>query len=403
MNVVISSILSPRPETPARAPLRLVVDTTGHDVTEAPMPPSTLGQRLSTLGPAAAKLNERLEQIVSRGKQATAPTLRRIIAEQPVDRIVRAQALTFGAPGDGRVTVGFADHETTAHPHAFAQIVQRAGVGFAYADGLRQGASWRPELLQHILSEHYRHDRACYLMREVAGTTRGFLSDRYKRLDSRPLLESFGEACTAMGLELYEGVASDVRTAVRAIRPVAFEPVSGEALAFGLSWSNSDYGAGVYSIMLFTLRLRCLNGMTSVSDDDEVLRRVHLGRKLSADVELSAATLAHETRAMASATRDVVRSLMSPAALDRRCRVIRDAASREVSFSAALRQARNVLSKKDTERAQAMFEGDDVVMLPPGRTMWRASNVFSWLANETDDADRKLALQAAAGAIVAAV
>ena len=39
-------------------------------------------------------------------------------------------------------------------------------------------------------------------------------------------------------------------------------------------------------------------------------------------------------------------------------------------------------------------------MLPEGKTAWRFSNALSWVAGQTNNADRKLDLQRAAGVAI---
>src|SRR5690606_24103047 len=220
---------------------------------------------------------------------------------------------------------------------------------------------WQRELAADVLSRHYSHagsQRA--LVRTVGGTVRGVLSDRYRRLDSRPLLDAFLNAATKLGAVPFEGRGSDVRTSLRMVIPTVQEPTPGECLVWGLSWTNSDYGAGAYQIALFGLRLICLNGMVA----EKALRTQHLGRALPDNVEFSAQTLKLDTKTMISATTDVVRSAISPEALERANQRIVEAAGEEVSTSSMLRRVSTRLSKADQKKAKELFEGDDVVMLP---------------------------------------
>jgi hypothetical protein len=45
------------------------------------------------------------------------------------------------------------------------------------------------------------------------------------------------------------------------------------------------------------------------------------------------------------------------------------------------------------------FESPDVINLPEGNTAWRASNAISWVARQTKDAELRLDLERAAGAL----
>ena len=46
------------------------------------------------------------------------------------------------------------------------------------------------------------------------------------------------------------------------------------------------------------------------------------------------------------------------------------------------------------------FESPDVINLPEGGTAWRASNAISWVARNTEDAELRIDLERAAGALV---
>ena len=59
---------------------------------------------------------------------------------------------------------------------------------------LVNGAPWQRGLAARILNDSFYNGgagRARHLVRSVGGQVRGVLSDKYRRLDSRPLLEAF--------------------------------------------------------------------------------------------------------------------------------------------------------------------------------------------------------------------
>jgi hypothetical protein len=350
---------------------------------------------------AAAKAN--LERIVTNGMANAGPVIQRVLDEVPTDSVVKASAMTFQVLSSGQLYFGTSGNNWFAHQNALGQIVARAGVPMPYARSLAAGGDkhdgqmWRRDLLSHIMREHYSNDPGRYLIRSVGDQARGFLSDRYRRLDSRPLLDSFVTACKAIDAVPYEGVATEVRTSVRAILPRVFEPVPGEFMVFGLSWHNSDYGAGTYSVNAFALRLICLNGMIGETS----MKQVHLGRRLDENLEFSARTYALDTQTMTSATADIVKSVMGDRAIERRIEAIQAAHSQEMSAAQGMRSVSKVLTKSEQGRVKDAFDGPDVTMLPAGKTAWRFSNALSWVANTTEDAERKLELQGLAGKFAA--
>lgn len=339
----------------------------------------------------------RLEKVVSEGVARAGSVIESVFANVPTDSIVKGAKMVIDVDAEGRVHAAGGEF----HAHAFGQLTERAGVPLPYARSLREGgkgAAWQRELLETILRTHYAHDTSRYLVRQAAGQVRGFLSDKYRRLDSRPLLDAFVGGCKDVGAVPFEGVANEVRTSVRAIIPRIYEPVPGEAMVFGLAWNNSDYGAGVYGISAFALRLVCLNGMVGESS----LKQVHLGGKLPDDIQFSEKTYALDTRTMVGATTDIVRSTLGPAAIEKRAEAIKVLHASETSFEKAFSKVGAALTKAEQKAAKEAFDGPDQIMLPPGKTLWRASNALSWIANKTDDAERKLELQQAAGKILAA-
>jgi hypothetical protein len=363
----------------------------------------TVGE--SVYAPEVASLaRAKLEKLVSDGAARTGPIIERIMSEVPNDSIVRADKLGFRVNAEAAVRMGVVGSGSAGwslHRNALGQLADRAGVPLRYLDALLENGDengWKRELAQKILTDHYAHDGSRYLVRDIGGEARAVLSDRFRRLDSRPLLDAFVSAAGKLGAVPFEGMGSDVRCYVRAIVPTVYEPVPGEAMVFGLDWSNSDFGRGTYQISAFVLRLICLNGMTGANHT----RQVHLGGRLSDTIEFSAETYRRDTRTMLSATRDVIAGALGPKAIETQLSAVRQAHASETNWSAAFRKVSKALTKAEAESVKDAFEGPDVINLPAGKTEWRFSNALSWVANRADDADRKAELQALAGDVIAA-
>ncbi len=359
----------------------------------------------------------RLGEIVERGKQQGAQILERILADAPQDALVATRRIRFASNADDqRLTLSDgAEHAWRLHPHALGQVAERAGIPAAFVRALdvadvvehRRDDSnavtsnaWRRELLAHNLHELFAHSRAeRLLVRAVRGEARGVLSDRFRRLDTRPLLEAFVGSCAERGIVPSGGTASDVRVALNVIQPEIVE-VDGDHVVFGAEWHNSDFGAGTYSISEYVIRLVCINGAVG----QNALRQVHLGGKLDDRIEFSRRTYELDTSTMVSATRDIAGSLFSEERREHQLARLHKATETETSWTAArVRLANLGLSKAEAERAKQAFEGEDTLLLPPGQNNWRLSNVLSWMANgDAVSADRRLELQRAAGAVLEA-
>ena len=99
---------------------------------------------------------------------------------------------------------------------------------------------------------------------------------------------------------------------------------------------------------------------------------------------------------------DIVAGHLSPSAITKRLGAVKHAHETETSFAAAWQKAGKGLSKADQAQVQQAFDSEDTVMLPEGKTVWRFSNALSWVAGQTDNADRKIDLQRAAGLAIGA-
>lgn len=337
-----------------------------------------------------------LDNKIAAGARSASNVIERIHADVPTDQIASARALSFVASSIvNELTVGLGDDAYTASDHALAQVAEKGGMPSAYLKDLARGHDWQRALAAHALTEHYAHIEGRVLARSVRGQLRGLLSDRYRRIDSRPLVDALATEAQALGAVPVDGVATDTRVALKVILPDVIEPVPGEFLAYGLEWSNSDYGNGTHGVRAFALRVACLNGMTR----ENLLRQIHLGGKLHEEIAFSDRTHRLDTAASVSALRDVVRGTLSPRGVEAMSLAIRKAADKEYSAK-QLATAVRVLPKADQKLIVDAYESGDVVNLPPGNTAWRASNAISWVARHTEDAEKRLELERAAGTII---
>jgi len=349
----------------------------------------------------------KLEEYVQTKVSSANAVVEQVMTQVPQDRIVPAPLLHF-IGGDGPLEVGFPlksggpkeDYRSELiHLNALHQISERADIPRAYVESLR-GEPWGRALLAENLNTLFRnrfaHD-ARFLTRSVGEEMRGFLSNRYRRMDSRPILDSLLGALNKTGAVISEGYAGDVRVCLKAILPHIVEPVPGEYMVFGICWTNSDYGKGAMEIDLFGLRLVCINGLIASTD----MRKVHLGARLNDDLEYSDRTYHLDTQTVASAVRYQVAGLLTPAKVDELAERIRKSAEGTIDPKQTVRSLRATLSKTDTEAVVSAFNSPDVVNLPPGNTRWRLSNAISFLAGQQEDGDRALDLQRLAGEVMA--
>jgi hypothetical protein len=309
------------------------------------------------------------------------------------------------------------------HPHALGQVCGVAGFPRLYARRLRKGKNWEKILLHHNLNElmhrgdylDRRKQKAKFLQRIVgtgAGSElRGFLSRNFNRhLASLPLLRGFMFACKEVDAQPIEATTSAVRFSLKCFLPHVFEPVDGEFVTFGVTWSNSDFGSGRMKVALSAMRIS--SGTLSVLEDS--LSRVHIGSIIEeSDLTLSEEAMAKEVDAQVTMIRDVVKQQLSPEPVNRLCDAIRIAHETQVPWHKIKGELGKILQKKELEAVEELLKKgvDDIEDLPPAgvatngdpiATRWWASNVVSWMADKEQNPDRKSDLQTLAGTVLKA-
>lgn len=355
---------------------------------------------------AASRARGKLESRIQIGRVSGERILQKVMTEIPEDRLVNGRAVQFGvSPAEDlvmRLSEGASLECHQVHKHAMSQACSRIGLPIRYAGDLQNLGYWGNDLLAHNLNELYSRKHAQlpedkrYLVRSYSSQVRGFLSDRYRRMDSRPLLDAFAGACSEVGALPIEGYGSDTKVAIKAVLPMVFEPVPNECLSIGIMWENSDYGNGKHAIHAFIDRLWCTNYAIMTTG----FANVHLGKRLSDDVIYSQQTYELDTKTIASAIRDVVEQTMSPRSAQRLCEVVKQAHEQEIQPDKALAAIGKKLSKGESQAVVEKYNTPDVEMLPPGNNVWRMSNALSWVAQGTEDEERKVELMKIAGEIL---
>jgi hypothetical protein len=257
---------------------------------------------------------------------------------------------------------------------------------------------WGAELVAENLNRIYHNGNgARYLTRSVKNEVRGFLSDSYRRLDSRPIVDQFIQAVATFGAVPLDGYALETKIAVKAVLPYVFEPVPHEVMIFGVALENSDFGQGALSLRTFVERLWCTNRAISTED----LRKIHLGARLGEDLQLSQRTYDLDTQTMASAAQDIVQRSLAAENVNEYMGLIEKANTEKIDPKNVMGFLKKNLRKGEVDAVVEAFNSPEVEMLPPGSTTWRMSNAISWIANtKVEDEGRKLEVMKVAGAML---
>ena len=357
-----------------------------------------------------AVLQAKLNKAIEAGRSSAVGVIQRIQNEMPVDRVVKTDGLVFSQENGNlvveasemtKVGNGVEGRRSTrlgsVHRNALSQLATRADLPMAYATTLLDRGDWGRDLLAENLNTIFgKTAPQRVLSRAVNGQVRGVLSDSYRRLDARPIIEAFASSCQKVGAIPVEGVGGDLRLSIRALLPMVFKSAS-EVFAFGISIGTSDFGAGALSVEGFLMRLACLNGMTM----QEELRKIHIGGRIDQDMQLSQKTYNLDAKAMASAVTDIVQKVLAPERVNGTLDLIGKAATEKIDPATSFRAlAKKGLLKRELEAAEDVYRSGGVEQLPPGDTTYRMANALSWIAKTAETPERRMELEAMAGEIV---
>lgn len=347
----------------------------------------------------------KLAGAIEAGRESAMAVLERVERDVPSDRIIRAKALQF-EQDDQRgalvvriptIEAGVVEEETI-HDHALGQFAARVHIPMPYVRYLQELGSDGVRLLATNLQELNRQTNNRYLLRSVRQQVRGVLSDKYKPLDARPFIEAFTTACAQIGAQPYQGHALDTKVSLTAIVPKVYEPIPGEAIAFGLRFSTSDYGDGALDLAFFILRLACLNG----AKVEQAFRQVHVGKRIESDFVLSDRTKFLESELSISTMRDVIDGKLAATALEEAQEVIRIAHASKIDVKTAHAELKKRLGVGLAAEVVSAFNSPDIEVMPAGNTKYRLSQAIAWVAGQQPDGSDQLKLEAEAGRLLAA-
>ena len=366
----------------------------------------------SQLTAAKAKLST----IVEGGREAVQSSLQALRDMQVKDHLVPALKLAGGvaAGEDGRSLVIGNGITRNVHPNAVAQLASRPKdtggnplfSGKLITELLAHGradiaASWLRTAYQ---AEELVKPSSSFLVRTVQNAedgpeVRAVLSDRFRRMDSAPIVEMTTQALIEAGAVPLNARNGDVRWYQNWVSPHVFQ-AGGEAYLAGYRFGNSDFGCGTMFAESFIWRLICLNGMSA----EALIRKVHLGKRLSGDVAWSQRTCDLDTQTMASASHDAVTQAFNKDNLRRRFTAMQNAYDEQVDPNKRLEALRKAskLTQNEVDATLAVIQTSDVELVPVGNGNTRAqlANAISAVANQEGVSfDRTIDLQSIAGTL----
>jgi hypothetical protein len=336
---------------------------------------------------------EKLNRLIEDGRQNAGQVINHVMTNQPTDHVKRADQLAF--TGNGGLRVNMDNAEFGVHRFALGQIAETANVPTKFIDSL-VADEWGRALIAHNLSEIFAHrGKTRHLLRTVNGEVRGFLSDKYRRLDSRPLVEAFASGVQKLGALPYKGTVMDTKIQLAAIVPDVYE-VAGEVLAFVMNFENSDFGNGAVSIRCGLVRIWCDN----LHVFEETMRQIHLGRRLDENILYSRRTYELDTKTTVSALSDIVNTQMNRDGIKKRMELVEVAAKKEIDPAKVQKTLKDVLGIGAAQEVIDAYKSADIENLPAGNSVWRMANAISWVANQQKDGEKRLELVKLAGRVM---
>jgi hypothetical protein len=167
----------------------------------------------------------KLEQLIVHGRTKASEVVDYVMNHQPSDRLARGGELGFEPDSDtNAVLIEYSDSQggrirQRLHRHSVQQMAQTTDLPLKFIDGLQQTAEpWARELLAHNLKTVFtnRFTKSRYLLRSVSGEVRGFLSDHYRRLDSRPITGVIWETVLSL---LPDELAKALESSIQETKP----------------------------------------------------------------------------------------------------------------------------------------------------------------------------------------
>jgi len=269
------------------------------------------------------------------------------------------------------------------------QLAGYAEVPKQYADRIRsENVALYDQNINHGLAKKKDDTR---MIRTVSNSTRAVLSPRYERgMSSYNILnESLLPPMLKHGFKPLSMELTDKRCYLKAINPNAKAMVAGKKVFFGMSWSNSDVGAGANNLDFFMYQSFCLNGLVFGMNS---FRKVHIGRNLAGDGYqelLSNDTHALTAKAVNAQMNDVLGAVCQPDFFKSQVEKYEASAERQIE-NTDLKEVIELTMQKVGLTGKDNAQGILASLANPasggnGLTQWGLANAVTYWAHKAPD------------------
>ncbi len=300
--------------------------------------------------------------LVEKGRTTARNVIQHVMTHQPTDHLAQGAALKFEAdPKATTISVAYTESRNGANTVLNANPQKSAGITGpqqrSAAEVHRQPRGHRctlgRELLAHNLNTVFtnRAPKARYLLRSLGGELRGFLSDRNRQLDSRPIIEAFASAVQGKGALPYDGYVTDTKMRSRPSRRKSTNRSRERWLRTG-SVSRTPTSATEL----------CRYGLTSYESGARIWRsrknrcgRFTLASAWTIPCFIPIAPYELDVKTTVSALRDVIDGQLDANSRKHRMATIRRANEQSVDPRSAKEAFRRLLQKGESDAATQAF------------------------------------------------
>jgi hypothetical protein len=324
------------------------------------------------------------------------------VNESKRDYVVDTRHLMMSTQESGSYLTAIGlEEEPILNDYAHGQLAGHLKIPKLYYDRLRGS---HPGLLDSNVNTLLHAEPSKQMLRTIDGRCRAFLSNRYRRLDNFDLFvhvvptltEILGDAVDA---HVESCGLTETKLWLTVILPMFEAEIKvGDPVRLGVRISNSEVGAGACSVETILYRLVCKNGMTTTHS----LRRNHVGKRVEAAEDLSIysdETLRLDDAAFFAKVADSVRACADEARFQQIVAECRELAGVEIEADppAAIETLANRCGFTEGESGAVLrhlIEGGDL-------SAWGYVNAITRAAQDVDDYDRSMQMEAIGGKLAA--
>lgn len=280
-------------------------------------------------------------------------------------------------------------------PLAHDQIGGHTNIPSKYYDRMLKDA---PDLLATNVNAWFRLNPKKRMVRTLGGDARGFLSNRYNRIENEEIAQA--ALPVIMNLPKVSIVSCEVtdrRLYIHFVVPtIEGEAKRGDIVQAGGIIQNSEVGCGAASVSGLLWRLACLNGMKTA----DAFRRNHVGRNVedTGELDWSDDTRQADDRAVLLKVRDMVKAVCDETRF--KANLLKIQGLTEGRVTGKVEKTVEVLAQKiaisEDEKSgilRALIDGADL-------SAWGVVNAVTFQSHSAKTYDRAVEFESIGGALL---